>query len=363
MKNKNKILALTLSLLFPQVSSAEEQVVNFYNWPDYIGPNVIENFTKETGIKVNYDVFDSNEVVDAKLMTGGSGYDVIIPASSYLQRQAKIGVYAPIDHSRLSNYDNLNSDLLAKARLFDPDNKHSVPYAWGTIGLGYNETLVKERLGEMPLNTLDLVFDPKITAKLKDCGISVLDSPAEVVSIALNYLGLDPNSEKKRDLKQATQLLSAVRPDYKQFSSFKHITDLVNGDVCVALSYNGDVAQALIRAEEANIDVNLGYSIPKEGTLLWFDFMAIPADAPNPDAAYQFIDYLLRSESAADFSNLTFFASANDAAEPLLLEEVRNDPGIYPSKQVQERLFSPVAHSAKFDRLLSRAWTTIKTAR
>ncbi|WP_261841500.1 polyamine ABC transporter substrate-binding protein [Aliamphritea ceti] len=363
MDNKNKLIAGCLMFASSELALAETSTVNFYNWPDYVGPTVIDNFTKETGITVNYDVFDSNEVVDAKLMTGASGYDVIIPASSYLQRQAKIGVYSEIDHDRLKNYKNLNKDLLSKARQFDPENKHSIPYAWGTIGLGYNETMLRERLGDMPLDSLDLIFDPEISSKLKDCGISILESPAEVTSIALNYLGLDPNSENKKDLKKATDLLKKSRPNYKQFSSFKHITDLVNGDICVALSYNGDVSNALVRAEEAGVSVNLGYSIPKEGTLLWFDFIAIPADAPNPEGAYAFIDYLLRSDSAADFSNYTFFASANDAAKPLLLDEIMTDPGIYPSDEVKQRLFAPVAHTAKFDRLLTRAWTDIKTGR
>ncbi len=358
--------AIALTLSGSVISSsvmAEEQVLNVYNWSDYIDPSAIKQFEQETGIKVNYDVYDSNEVLEAKLMSGGTGYDVVVPTGSFLERHVQAGIYAEIDRSQLSNYGNLDSDFISKIERHDAGNKHNVPYAWGTIGLGYNEKMVKERLGEMPLDTLDLIFDPKIAAKLADCGIGVLDSPAEVMSIALNYMGEDPNSEKKSVLKKGSALLKSVRPSYKYFHSGKYISDLANGEICVALGYNGDILQAQSRAEEANQGHKIGYSIPKEGTLVWFDLLAIPADAPHPEAAHKFINYILKADIGAGISNYVYYAVANKAAEPMLNEDVRSNPGIYPSQAVKNSLFTQNAHSAKFDRLLTRAWTGIKTGR
>lgn len=366
-KNALMMAALSAVLVSPitisTVFAAEEKVVNFYNWPDYIDPVVIKSFEQETGIKVNYDVYDSNEVLEAKMMTSGSGYDVVVPAGSFLERQAKAGIYTQIDRSKLSNYSNLDTELLDKIAAHDPGNLYNVPYSWGTVGLGYNVEMIKARVGDMPTNTLDLIFKPELAAKFADCGISILDSPAEVTSIALNYLGLDPNSEKKSDLKKASALLKAVRPHFKQFASNKYIADLANGDVCLALGYNGDIAQAQMRADEAGQNVQLQYVVPKEGTLAWFDLMAIPKDAPHPEAAYQFINYLLKGQSGAGIANYAFFAVPNLAADTYLLDEVKNDPSLYPPEAIKQKLFTQTAHSAKFDRLLSRAWTNLKTNR
>lgn len=363
MNPKKLGLAVALAASVSTAVMAEEQVVNFYNWSDYISPEILENFTRDTGIKVNYDVYDSNEVLEAKLMSGGTGYDVVVPTGSFLERQVQAGIYGEIDHAKLTNYGNLDAVMIEKIARHDPGNKHNVPYAWGTIGLGYNIDMVRERLGDMPVDTLDLVFKPEVAAKLKDCGISLLDSPAEMVSMALNYLGLDPNSEKKADLNKAEALLKSVRDNYRKFDSSAYISDLANGDTCVAVGYNGDVLQAQGRAEEAGQGVNIGYAIPKEGTLVWFDLMAIPADAPHKDAAYKLVDYILRGDSAASISNYAYYAVANKAAEPMLLDEVLNNPGIYPSDEVKANLFTQNAHTAKFDRLLTRAWTGIKTGR
>ncbi|MCV6611493.1 MAG: polyamine ABC transporter substrate-binding protein [Amphritea sp.] len=363
MNPKKLGLAAALAVAVSTSAIAEEKVVNFYNWSDYISPEILENFTKDTGIKVNYDVYDSNEVLEAKLMSGGSGYDVVVPTGSFLERQVQAGIYSEIDRSQLSNYGNLDTVMVEKISRHDEGNKHNVPYAWGTIGLGYNVDMVKQRLGDMPVNTLDLIFKPEIAAKLKDCGITVLDSPAEVISIALNYLGLDPNSEKKADLKKATALMKSVRESYGKFNSSQYISDLANGETCVALGYNGDVLQAQSRAEEAGQGVNIGYAIPKEGTLVWFDLLAIPADAPHKAEAHQLIDYILKAESAASISNFVYYAVANKAAEPMVLDEVLNNPGIYPSDEVKANLFTQNAHTAKFDRQLTRAWTSVKTGR
>ncbi|MBQ0757021.1 MAG: polyamine ABC transporter substrate-binding protein, partial [Amphritea sp.] len=320
MNPKKLGLAAALAVSVSTTAIAEEQVVNFYNWSDYISPEILDNFTKETGIKVNYDVYDSNEGLEAKLMAGGSGYDVVVPTGSFLERQVQAGIYAEIDRSQLSNYGNLDSVMVEKISRHDAGNKHNVPYAWGTIGLGYNVDMLKERLGDIPVDSLDIIFKPEIAAKLKDCGITLLDSPAEVVAIALNYLGLDPNSEKKADLKKASELLKSVRDSYRKFDSAGYISDLANGDTCVALGYNGDVLQAKGRAEEAGQGVNIGYSIPKEGTLVWFDLLAIPSDAPHKQAAHKLIDYILKAESAASISNFAYYAVANKAAEPMVQE-------------------------------------------
>ncbi len=366
LKSKLLLSRFSISILAIACSTgvmAEQQVLNVYNWSDYIDPVVLENFQKETGIKLNYDVYDSNEVLEAKLMTGASGYDVVVTTGAFLERQAKIGVYAPIDGGLLSNVANLDQDMLAKVARHDPGNKYGVPYTWGTIGMGYNVAELKKRLGDIPFDSLDLLFNPEVVSKLQDCGVSVLDSPAEVVSMALHYLGLDPNSEKKSDLKKATALLKSVRPYYTKFTSSQFTSDLANGELCLAMGYNGDVLQAQGRAIEAGQGIEVEYRIPKEGTLVWFDLMAIPADAPNKEAAHVFIDYILRPENGASVSNYAFFAVANNKVEPFLLDEVKNDQGIYPDESVKAGLFTQNTHTAKYDRLLTRAWTTIKTNR
>jgi len=359
----SRIALATGALSVAAASWADSKELNIYNWSDYIYPEAIKQFESETGIKVNYDVYDSNEVLEAKIMAGKSGYDLVVPTGSFLERQAKAGIYDKIDVSRLSNYSNLDKGMLEKTSRHDANNAHNVPYAWGTIGLGYNKAQIKARLGDVEINSLDLIFDPAVASRLKDCGIALLDSPAEVTSIALNYLGLDPNSESKKDLKKAAALMKSVRGNYRYFHSSQYIGDLANGEVCVALGYNGDILQSQSRAEEAGQGVEVAYMIPKEGTLVWFDLMAIPADAPHKDAAYKFIDFVLKPQTAASISNYVFYAVPNSAAEPLVDDAVRNDPGIYPSDDVKAKLFPQQAHTAKFDRILNRAWSNVKTGR
>lgn len=355
--------ALLLGGLASPCSFAAENTVNLYNWSDYIDPQALEAFQAEYGIKVNYNVFDSNELLESKLMPGRSGFDVVVPSNSFLERQAKAGVYADIDTTRLKNYGNLDKALLEKVAVNDPGNRYGVPYAWGTIGLGYNAAAVNQRLGDLPKDTLDLVFKPELSAKLKDCGIAILDSPAEIIGIALNYLGLDPNSENKDDLKRAEALLKANAGNYSYFHSSRYIADLASGDVCLALGYNGDVLQAAGRAADAGNGVNVEYAIPREGTLLWFDLMAIPADAEHKDAAYRFIDFILTPQAAASISNYVYYAVPNTQVMPLLADEVKNNPGIYPDEAVKAKLFTQAAHTPKFDRLLTRSWTNVKTGR
>lgn len=359
----SSLLASACAMALSAGAVAEDKVLNVYNWSDYIYDGAIAEFEAATGIKVNYDVYDSNETLEGKLMTGNTGYDIVVPTGSFLERQVQAKIYAEIDKSKLRNIGNLDSGLTAKIALHDPDNKHNVPWAWGTIGLGYNIDKVKDRLGEMPVDSLDLIFKPEMSAKLADCGVVMLDSPAEIMAIALNYLGLDPNSEKKADLDKAEALLKSNRANYRYFNSSQLIGDLANGEICMALAYNGDILQAQSRADEAGQNVKVSYAIPKEGTVVWFDLMAIPNDAPHKDAAYQFIDFVLQAKVAAGISNYVYYAVPNKAAEPLLNEDVRSNPGIYPSDEVKARLFTQKAHSAKFDRSLTKAWSNIKTNR
>ncbi|WP_394182101.1 polyamine ABC transporter substrate-binding protein [Marinomonas posidonica] len=322
-----------------------------------------EAFTKQTGIKVNYDVYDSNEVLEAKLMAGGSGYDVVMPSNSFFERQVKAGVYQSINKSKLTNAGNIDATLAKQIEKHDKGNVHNVPYAWGTIGIGYNTKMIAERLGTDEINSWDVLFNPALASKLADCGIAVLDSPAEMMSVVNNYRGVDPNSEDKGELDASTKLLSATRNNIKYFHSSKYISDLANGDICVAIGYNGDILQSQGRAEEAGQGVDIAFSIPEEGTLVWFDLMAIPADAPHPEAALKFIDFILTPQVAADISNYVYYAVPNTAATPLLDAEVVNNKGIYPTDEVKTKLYVQVAHTARFDRSLTRAWTNIKTGR
>lgn len=357
----NLIIAGTAALFAS--SSHAEQVVNIYNWSDYFAPDTLEEFTNQTGIKVNYDMYDSNEVLEAKLMAGGSGYDVVMPSNSFFERQVKAGVYQKIDKSQLQNASNIDATLAKQIEKHDKGNQYNVPYAWGTIGIGYNTKMIEERLGSTDLDSWDVLFDPKVASKLADCGIAVLDSPAEMMSVVNNYRQVDPNSEDKGELNASTKLMSAARDNIKYFHSSKYISDLANGDICVAIGYNGDILQSQSRAEEAGQGIDINFVIPKEGTVVWFDLMAIPADAPHPEAALKFIDFILQPQIAANISNYVYYAVPNTAAMPLLDDEVANNKGVYPSDEVKAKLYVQVAHTARFDRSLTRAWTNIKTGR
>lgn len=353
-----KLAALSLLLLPPAINA---ETLNVYNWYDYLPQEAITQFEENEGIKVNYDIYDSNEMLEAKLMPGKSGYDLVVPTASFLERQAKAGLYYPIDKSKIANYGNLDAKLLSKVAGYDPDNKYSVPYAWGTIGIGYNVDMLKEHLGDMPVNSLDLLFKKEYTSKLANCGIALIDSPAEVMSVVLNYLGLDPNSEKKEDLAKAEELLKSVRGDYKYFNTGNYISDLAGGEVCMALGYNGGVLQAQSQATEKGIKVE--YAVPKEGTVIWFDLMAIPADAPNPEAAYKFISHILSPEVGASISNFVYYAVPNTLAPKFIKKEILDNKGIYPNQEVVDKLFIQNMHTAKYDRILNRAWSNVKTNR
>ncbi len=338
-----------------------EGELNIYNWSDYIAEDTIANFEAETGITVNYDVFDSNEVLEAKMLTGSSGYDVVVPSIEFMARQAQAGVFAEIDKDALSNYGNLDTNILKILAVNDPDNTYGVPYMMFTTGLGYNVDAVAERIDADKIGSWDMIFDPETAALLADCGIAVLDSPSEIVAPALNYLGLDPNSEDSADLDKATELLLAVRPHIRYFHSSQYINDLANGDICVSVGYSGDVLQARDRAAEAGQGVEVAYAIPKEGGQVGFDMLAIPDDAPNPENALKFINYILEPEVAAAVTNYVYYANPNTAATEFVVDDVRTDPGIYPPAEVSANLFSLRPHAPRYDRTLTRAWTTIKT--
>ena len=350
---------LLLSLCLP--SLAEDKVLNIYSWSSYIPEKGLQQFKDQTGIAVKYDVFDSAEALDSKLLTGGSGYDVVFPASSALARAIKAGAVQEVPSGSLPNYANLDPELLAKLAVSDPDNRYGVPYTWGTVGLGLNLQAVQKRLPQAPLNTLDLLFKPEYASQLKDCGIAVLDSPQEVISIALNYLGRDPYSTQAADLKAVQQLLTALQPNIRYVDTSKHIDDLAKIEICLALTYNGDAGMAAAQAAENQQPFEVVYRIPREGTLIWFDVMAIPADAPHPQAARQFIDFMLRPEVIAELTNSIYFANANQAADALVDPAIKGDPDIYPPQEVREKLFSDQTQPLKAQRERTRIWTSFRS--
>ena len=354
-------IAIAAALAALPAAAMAEGVVNVYNWSDYIGETTVADFEKETGIKVNYDVFDSNETLEAKLLSGNSGYDVVVPTANFLERQIQAGAFAPLDKAQLDNIGNMDADIAKIVARHDPDNAHAITYMWGTNGFGYNEEKIKERMPDAPVGSWDMIFNPEVAAKFADCGISLLDSASEVVPSALNYLGLDPNSEDKGDLDKAKALLLSIRPYIKYFHSSQYINDLANGEICIAMGYSGDILQARDRAAEAENGNTIHYVIPAQGAQMWFDMMAIPVDAPHKAEAHAFINYIMRPQVIADASNFVFYANGNAAATPLVSEEVTSDPGIYPSEAIKKNLFSLSARSAKYERLLTRAWTEIKT--
>jgi putrescine transport system substrate-binding protein len=356
-----KLCLPALFLAMAASAQAEEKTLNLYSWADYVAPETLQRFEQETGIHVRYDTFDSSEVLETKLLTGGSGYDVVVPSSSVLARGLAAGALKEILHEGLKGYANLDPDLLEKLAAVDPGNRYGVPYTWGTLGLGMNMQAVQQRLPNVPLNSLDLLFNPQYASKLKDCGIAILDSPQEVIGLALHYLGKDPYSTDKADLAAAEALLHQLQPNVLYVATGRQISDLANGSVCLALTYNGDASMAADQAHKANKPFEVVYRIPKEGTLVWQDNLAIPKDAPHPEAARAFIEFMLRPESVAAMTNTLFFATANQAATPLVDEAVRTDPDIFPLPEMRERLYADQSMSLKDLRQRTRLWTTFRS--
>lgn len=364
LKNAGKtLLALSLMGAMAGAAQADNKVLHVYNWSDYIAPDTIANFEKESGIKVVYDVFDSNETLEAKLLAGKSGYDIVVPSNSFLAKQIKAGVYQELDKSKLSNYDNLNKSLLKAVSVSDPDNKHAFPYMWGSIGIGYNPEKVKAALGVDKIDSWDVLLKPENIAKLKSCGVSFLDSPTEMLPVALHYLGLPTDTTKKADLKQAEDLFMKIRPSIGYFHSSKYISDLANGNICVAVGYSGDIEQAKTRAAEAGGKVKIAYDIPKEGAGSFFDMVAIPKDAENVEAAYAFMNYLLKPDVMAAITNSVRFPNGNEKATALVDKDITSDPGIYPSAEVQSKLYAIADMPAATQREMTRSWTKIKSGK
>jgi len=341
----------------------EEKVLNVYNWSDYIEESVIPAFEAETGIKVNYDVFDSNEVLETKLLAGSTGYDVVVPSASFLERQIKAGVFMPLDKSKIPNLANADPVITERVALHDPGNEYSVNYMWGTSGVGYNVEKIAAAMPDAPLDSWRMFYDPEVVSKFKDCGVTLLDAPSEVVGTVLIYLGRDANSEKPEDLQAAEEVLMKIRPFVRYVNSSKYIDDLANGEICLALGWSGDVLQSRDRAAEAGKGITIAYHIPKEGAIAFFDNFAIPKDARHVKNAYLFIDYMMRPEVAALNTNYVNFASNNAAALPLIDDSVKTDVSIYPTPEVMAKIVPDLAESPEFTRQLTRSWTRFKTGK
>ena len=357
-----KILTLLALLCFQyDLCAEEEKVVNFYNWADYIGESTLADFEKEYGIKVNYDIYDTSDIVDAKLMAGRTGYDVIIQAASYSARLIQAGIYQPLDKNKLDNRKHLDPYILQMMAEFDPGNKYTIPYMWGTTGVSYNIDMLKERMPDVPLETSDFFFKPEIISQFADCGVTVLDGPIDTLPSVLIYLGYPANSVDSQHLREAEQLMKSIRPYVKYFSSAKMLIDMPNKEICVAMSWSGDYSVARARAKEAGIDINLGYSMSGKAIHAWVDAMFIPKDAPHPNNAHLLINYLMRPEVIAPITDLTGYANANSSATTLVNPEVTGDPAIYPDEEMMQRLQLALVYSPKLERPRSRTWTRIKS--
>ena len=353
--------SLLLAAAVSGAASAQAATVHIYNWSDYIGETTLEEFEKETGIKPVYDVFDSNETLEGKLLAGRTGYDVVVPSNHFLGKQIRAGAFQKLDKSKLPNWENLDPALLKQLEKNDPGNAYAAPYLWGTNGIGYNVEKVTAALGIEKVDSWAVLFEPENAKKLAGCGIALLDSADEMIPAVLNYLGLDPNSTDPDDYAKAEAKLLEIRPYVRYFHSSKYVSDLANGNICIAAGFSGDVFQAAARADEAGKGIEIAYSIPKEGGNLWFDMLAIPADAQNVDEAHAFINYLLDPQVIATVSDYVGYANPNTKADTLMDQEVRNDPSIYPPQAVLDRLYVNAELPQKIMRLMTRTWTKVKS--
>ncbi len=358
-------LVAALAVITPAAAQTKsERIVNVYNWTDYIAPNVMEEFTKETGIKARYDTFDSNDTLETKLLAGKSGYDVVVPTAYFLERQIKAGVFQKLDKAKLPNLVNMWPEITQRLASYDPGNAYAVNYMWGTIGIGYNVKKAREALGgDGKIDSWDIVFKPENLAKFKDCGIYMLDSSDDMLAAALHYLGLDPNTAKEADLQKAADLMTKIRPSVRRFHSSEYVNLLASGEICLVVGFSGDIKQAQKRAQEAKNGVDIAYAIPREGTQLWFDNLAIPRDAKNEPEALSFINYLQKPEVAAKNSNFIFYANGNLASQKFIDKSILDDKSIYPDDAEMKRLYTIAAHDPKTQRLMNRMWTRIKTGK
>ncbi len=357
-----RLIAAAIALaLSATIWSAEESVLNIYNWADYIDPDIIEEFEAEYDIKINYDIYDSAEMVDTKLLTGGSGYDIVVHASTNSELLVPIGVYRPVDHSRLQNWSNIEPSILNALKEASGRDTIGVPYMWGTTGFAYNVDMILERMPDAPVDSADLVFDPEIVKHFADCGVTLLEGASSVIPFAMIYLGHPNDSVEPEHLAEVEEMLSSIRPYIKYYNSAKMLLDLPSKEVCIAMSWSGDYSVASSRAAEAGVDINLAYSVPIEGSTSWYDIMYIPADAPHPDNAHLFLDFLLRPNVIARASNYTGYANANAKATALVNPSIRNDTAIYPDQAIKDRLEVAPTLVPKLERLRSRVWTKVKS--
>ena len=353
------LLAASLATAAP----AQDRVVHVYNWTDYVDPAMLERFTAETGVKVVYDTFDTNEILETKLLAGRSGYDVVVPSGPFLQRLIRASVFQKLDRSRLPNLPNAWAEIAARLAVYDPGNLHAVNYMWGTTGIGINRAKVRERLGDTPAEGWDLLLNPELSGKLKDCGIYVLDAPEDIFPGVLKALGMAPDSKSADDLQKAADALTRVRGNVRKFHSSEYINALTTGEICMAVGYSGDILQARRRAAEAKSGVDIAYVLPREGALMWFDSMAIPTDAPHSAEAHAFIDFMLRPEVAARNTDFVRYASGVGPARALVRPEIASDPGTYPPPETFARLFTNTAYDERVQRTVTRLWTRIRTGR
>ena len=338
--------------------------VNVYNWSDYIAEDQLKDFAKDTGIKVNYTTYDSNEILDAKLRTGKSGYDIVVPtASPFFVRQLQANIFLPLDKSKLKNWNNLDPEIMKALAAYDPGNAHAAPWMWGTIGIGYNVAEIRKRLPDAPVDSLRMIFDPAVVSKFQDCGVMLLDSATDMLPAALKYLGLDPDSKKPEDLAKAADVIKAVRPYVRKFHSSEYINALAGGNICLAFGFSGDIFQARDRGAKAASKVEIEYAIPKEGAMLWIDVVAIPKDAPNQANAYRFLNFMLEAKVAAASTELTGYANGNKAAFALLPKDISENPLIYPPPAVRAKFYTITAGTAEQTRERTRLWTSVKTGR
>jgi putrescine transport system substrate-binding protein len=355
------LVAMTLGLA--PASAQKERVVNFYNWSDYIDPTVLEDFTRATGIKVKYDTFDSNDMLETKLLAGRTGYDLVVPTAYFLARQIKAGVFQKLDRSKLPNLGNAWDEIATRLAVYDPGNQYAVNYMWGTTGIGYNVKKAREVLGDAKIDSLDVVFKPEVIAKLKDCGVHILDAPDDVFAAAFTYLKIDPNTKEPADFEKAADLLMKVRPFVRKFHSSEYLNALASGEICLVFGYSGDVKQSQKRAAEAKNGVDIAYAIPKEGAQLWFDNLSIPKDAKNVAEAHELINYLLRPDVAAKNSNFISYANGNAASRALIDKAIIEDKTIYPDDATMKTFYIIQSHDQKTQRLMNRLWTKVKTGR
>ena len=342
-------------------TASGEKVLNVYNWADYIAPDTLQKFTAEYGIKVNYDLYDSTPVVDVKLLAGSSGYDVVIHSGQYASRLTPIGIYEKLDYSRLDNIRHLDQELIDKIDIYEKTRGYNIPYHWGTTGYAYNADMVRERLGDHPMDSGDVIFDPEIVSKLADCGVSLLDGPTDLIPMVLAYLGRDPNALDDESLAAAEAQLKLVRPYIRYFSNQKMATDMGNKEVCVAMSWSGDYITAKRRAAEAGLDMDFRYTIPKEGSGLWLDGLYIPADAPHKDNAYLFLNFMMRPDIAADIAKEVGYANSNKSSRQFMSPEMLSNPAIYPDDETLKKTYAVLTADPKRERPRTRTFARIKS--